>query len=363
MRIRSIHRVLLALLTMCLMVSTAAAQTGGTVTGTIHDTQSGVVPGATVVLISETRGTRGVPAVTNETGSYVLPNVTPDTYTVEVTMPGFRTAQRTGVPVSSGERVAVGILVIEPGGTQEVVDVTAEAPLSQAESGERSFTISATQVENLPLTGHRNYAALAQFSPGVNPGGTGGNRLGGTSQNNIVLDGVSNMETGSNTQNLQLNVEAIAEVRILVQAYQAEYGRSSGLQVMGVTKSGTNSFRGSIYDIEDNSDWDTNSWQNEKNGVAKPVDRDRTWGYAVGGPVGRPGGDNKLFFFYSHEFRPSTTAGNLSRFRVPTDLERMGDFSQSLDENGNPIPQLFDPITRAPYPNNVIPADRLYQIG
>ena len=363
MRIRSIHRVLLALLTMCLMVSTAAAQTGGTVTGTIHDTQSGVVPGATVVLISETRGTRGVPAVTNETGSYVLPNVTPDTYTVEVTMPGFRTAQRTGVPVSSGERVAVGILVIEPGGTQEVVDVTAEAPLIQAESGERSFTISATQVENLPLTGNRNYAALAQFSPGVNPGGTGGNRLGGTSQNNIVLDGVSNMETGSNTQNLQLNVEAIAEVRILVQAYQAEYGRSSGLQVMGVTKSGTNSFRGSIYDIEDNSDWDTNSWQNEKNGVAKPVDRDRTWGYAVGGPVGRPGGDNKLFFFYSHEFRPSTTAGNLSRFRVPTDLERMGDFSQSLDENGNPIPQLFDPITRAPYPNNVIPADRLYQTG
>jgi hypothetical protein len=363
MGIRSLHRVLGALLAVCLAAAGAAAQTGGTVTGTIHDSQGGVVPGATVILISDTRGTRGVPAVTNESGSYVLPNVTPDTYTVEVTMPGFRTAQRTGVPVSGGERVAVGILVIEPGGTSEVVDVTAEAPLIQAESGERSFTVSTTQVENLPLAGARNYAALAALTPGVNPGGVGGSRLGGTSQNNIVLDGVSNMETGSNTQNLNLNVEAIAEVRVLVQAYQAEYGRSSGLQVMGVTKSGTNRFRGSVYDIEDNSDWNTNSWQNEKNGVPKPVSKNRTWGYSIGGPVGRPGGDNKLFFFYSHEFRPSTTAGNLNRFRVPTALERQGDFSQSLDNEGRPIPQLYDPITRQPFPNNVIPADRLYQTG
>jgi hypothetical protein len=352
-----------ALLTVCLVAPPAVAQTGGTVAGTIHDSQGGVVPGATIVLISETRGTRGVPAVTNATGNYVLPNITPDTYTVEVTMPGFRTARRTGVPVSSGERVSVGILVIEPGGATETIDVTAEAPLIQAESGERSFTISTTQVENLPLAGTRNYSALAQLSPGVNPGGTGGSRLGGTSQNNIVLDGVSNMETGSNTQNLNLNVEAIAEVRILVQAYQAEYGRSSGLQVMGVTKSGTNRFRGSVYGIEDNSDWNTNSWQNQKNNVPKPVSRNRIWGYSVGGPVGRPGGDNRLFFFYSHEYRPSTSGGALSRFRVPTALERAGDFSQSLDHQGRPIPQLRDPVTREPYPNNVIPADRLYQTG
>jgi hypothetical protein len=278
-------------------------------------------------------------------------------------MPGFRTARRTGVPVSGGERVAVGILVIEPGGASETVDVTAEAPLIQAESGERSFTVSTTQVENLPLSGNRNYAALASLSPGVNPGGTGGSRLGGTSQNNIVLDGVSNMETGSNTQNLQLNVEAIAEVRILVQGYQAEYGRSSGIQVMGVTKSGSNKFRGSVYDIEDNSDWNTNSWQNQENGVAKPVSKNRTWGYSVGGPVGRPGGNNKLFFFYSHEYRPTQSGGNLSRFRVPTALERQGNFSQSLNNQGRPIPQLLDPLTREPYPNNVIPADRLYQTG
>jgi hypothetical protein len=213
-----IYRAVLgALLTACLMAPPATAQTGGTVTGTIHDSQGGVIPGATVVLISESRGTRGNPAVTNATGNYVLPNITPDTYTVEVSMPGFRTARRTGVPVSSGERVSIGTLVIEPGGQQETIDVTAEAPLIQAESGERSFTISDIQVDNLPLGGTRSYLALAALAPGVNEGFGGGTRLGGTSQNNIVLDGVSNMETGSNTPNLQLNVEAIAEVTILVQ--------------------------------------------------------------------------------------------------------------------------------------------------
>ena len=356
-------RAVLAGVLICGAAATAAAQTGGTVTGTIQDSQGGVIPGVTVVLVSESRGTRGVPGVTNATGDYVLPNITPDTYTVEVSMPGFRMARRTGVPVSGGERVAVGILVIEPGGASETVDVTAEAPLIQSESGERSFTISSSQVDSLPLSGGRNYASLASLSPGVNPGGTGGSRLGGTSQNNVVLDGVSNMETGSNTQNLNLNVEAIAEVRVLVQAYQAEYGRSSGLQIMGVSKSGTNRFRGSVYDIEDNSDWNSNSWANEQNGIAKSVNKDRTFGYSLGGPVGRPGGDNKLFFFYSHEYRPSTSSGSINRFRVPTALERQGNFSQSLDHQGRPIPQLFDPITREPYANNVIPADRLYQTG
>src|SRR5262245_36483978 len=86
----------------------AAAQiTTGTVSGTIKDSTGGVIPGATVVLVSEARGTKSVPAVTNETGDYVLPNITPDTYTLEVTMDGFRTVRRTGVIVTGGERVSV----------------------------------------------------------------------------------------------------------------------------------------------------------------------------------------------------------------------------------------------------------------
>src|SRR5690606_30444512 len=128
--IQKARAMLLALLTLCLAAPSATAQiTTGTVAGTIHDSSGGVIPWATVVLISESRGTRGVPGVTNATGDYVFPNTTPDTYTIEVTMPGFRTLRRTGVSVSGGDRVAVGILVIEPGGATETVDVTAEAPL------------------------------------------------------------------------------------------------------------------------------------------------------------------------------------------------------------------------------------------
>ena len=108
-------------------VEVSAQITTGTVSGSVKDSQGGVVPGATVVLISESRGTKSVAAVTNETGDYVLPNITPDTYTVEVSMQGFKTLKRTGVSVSGGDRVAVGALVIEVGGASETVDVTAEA--------------------------------------------------------------------------------------------------------------------------------------------------------------------------------------------------------------------------------------------
>jgi hypothetical protein len=357
--------VLMALLMVCLATPSAFAQiTTGTIAGTVQDSQGGVIPGATVVLISESRGTRSVPAVTNATGDYVFPNMTPDTYTIEVTMPGFRTTRRAGVAVSGGDRVTVPALTIEPGGASETIEVTAEAPLIQAQSGERSFTVSSAQVDSLPLGGGRNFASLIAVVPGVAGGpNQNGARIGGASQDNIMMDGISAMDTGNNGQMIQMNIESIAEVKVLTSGYQAEYGRSSGLQITAVTKSGTNRFSGSLYDIEDNSDWNTNSWQNKENGSAKPLSKQRTWGYSIGGPVGRPGGDNKLFFFYSHEYRPSQAGGNLDRHRLPTALERVGDFSQSLDNNGRPIPQLKSPFTGQPYPNNVIPANELYAPG
>jgi hypothetical protein len=349
----------------CAVSTPAAAQiTTGTVSGTITDEQGGVLPGATVVLISESRGTRSVPAVTNETGDWTFPNTTPDTYTIEVSMPSFKTLTRSGVTVSGGDRVSVGALAMELGGTTETVDVTAEAPLIQAQSGERSFAVTTTQIDNLPIN-HGNFTSVVPLVPGVRAGGpaAAATRLGGGGQNNIMMDGISAMDTGNNGQMLAMNIESIAEVKVLTSGYQAEYGRSSGLQITAVTKSGTNRFHGSLYDIERDSDWDTQDWEDRENGDPKEESESRTWGYSVGGPVGRPGGDNKLFFFYSHEFRPSTTGGNISRFRVPTELERAGNFSESLDNQGRPIPQLFDAATGQPFPNNVIPADRLYPVG
>ena len=262
------------------------------------------MPGATVTLIDEARGTKLAPAVTNETGDYMFPNVTAATYTVEVTMSGFKTAQRKGVPVSGGDRVSVPAITLEIGGTTEAVTVVAESPLVQAQSGERSFTVTTEQVENLPIN-HGNFTSLVQLTPGVRERrrAAGGTRMGGAGQNNIMMDGISAMDTGNNGQMLNMNIESIAEVKILTQGYQAEYGRSSGLQITAVSKSGTNRFRGAGYDLLTDSDWNTNRKLNELNGDPKPKAESKTYGYSIGGPVGKPGGSNKLFFFYSHEYR------------------------------------------------------------
>ena len=353
-------RALAVLFALGVSAAPAIAQiTTGTVLGTVKDSTGGVVPGATVVLINEARGTKTVPAVTNATGDYVIPNVTPGTYTVEVTMDQFRTVRQTGIAISGGDRVTVATLTLEPGGAAETVNVTSEAPLIQASSGERSFAITTSSVENLPISG-RNFASLTQLTPGVTGTTT---RLGGGGQNNIMMDGVSTMDTGNNGQMLQMNVEAIAEVKVLTSGYQAEYGRSSGLQITAVTKSGTNSIRGSLYDVERDSDWNENTWANSKNNVVKTIQKERDLGYSIGGPIGKPGANNKLFFFYSHEYRPRESGSQVNRFRVPTAAERAGDFSASTDQNGNPIPNLFNYVTGAPFPGKVIPQERLYQPG
>ena len=271
----------------------------------------------------------------------MFPNVSVDTYTVEVTMPSFSTLKRTGVPVSAGSRVAVGVLTISVGGAAETVTVKGESPVIQAASGERSFTIPTESVQNLPIL-NRSFTALAQLAPGVTGTGALGTRA--NMSTNFTMDGISTMDTGSNTVMLQMNTESINEVKVLVSGYQAEYGRSSGLQIMAVTKSGTNRFRGSVYDVERNSDWDANSKANILNGLPKTVSKQKDWGYSIGGPIGKPGGNNKLFFFNAVELRPRTGGNDQIAFRVPTALERAGDFSQTLDNNGNLYTYIKDPL-------------------
>jgi hypothetical protein len=368
-------------LALVLASSPAAAQiTTGTVSGSVKDAQGGVIPGATIVLISESRGTRSAPAVTNETGNYVFANVTADTYVVEVTLQAFKTVRRAGIAVSGGDRVGIPPITIEPGAIAETVTVTGQSPLVQTQSGERSFAVTSAQIDNLPVA-RANFTSLTAFTPGVVAVGAsaGGTRLGGAGQNNIMMDGISAMDTGNNGQMLNMNVDSIGEVKILTQGYQAEFGRSSGLQITAVTKSGSNQFRGSAYDIQTNSDWDANSWVNEKNGDPKVKTSTKTLGYTLGGPVGRPGGTNKLFFFYSHEYRPVTAAinsGNPVRIRVPTALERSGDFSQTRDNTGALFNLIKDPNSTSPCTAastagcfqaggvlGRIPSDRLYPVG
>lgn len=144
------------------------------------------------------------------------------------------TLRRTGIAVSAGDNIGLGPLALAVGAVTETVTVSAEAQLLQTQSAERSFTITPTAVQNLPIS-NRSFTALASLSPGV----SGTSRIGdrsssGGSNTNVMMDGVSTMDTGNNGILLQMNVESIAEVKVLVSNYQAEYGRSSGLQISAV---------------------------------------------------------------------------------------------------------------------------------
>ena len=227
-----------ALLGLALTAGPVFAQiTTGTLAGTVRDASGATMPGVVVTATSESRNTLVATVTTNTDGDYVIPNVAADTYTVELKLSGFKPVKRSGVSVSGGGRVVIPSITLEVGGASETVNVVASAPTIQAQSGERSFTVTVAELENLPISG-RNFASFASLVPGV----SGTARIGGGGQNNVMMDGVSAVDTGGNQQLLQLNPDAIAEVRVLTSGYQAEFGRGSGLQITAVTKSGTNRF-------------------------------------------------------------------------------------------------------------------------
>ncbi len=371
---------LAAALVFCLAAPHVAAQlTTGTVSGSVRDPQAAVIAGATVTLISETRGTRFPDVISNASGDFVLPNVPPDTYTLEINQKGFKMLKRTGVAVSPGDRVGLGALTMEVGGTTETVTVTAEAVLLQTQSAERSATISTIEVQNLPLAS-RIFTNLTAVIPGV----TGTSRVGDITSysggnTNIMMDGISTMDTGNNAMLISVNTESIEEIKILTSGYQAEYGRSSGLQITAVTKSGSNSFHGTGFLIMRQSGWYANSKANILNGDKRPYVKQKDWGFTIGGPIGKPGHNNKLFFFYSHELDPrsmTVTGGTNVTYRFPTALERAGDFSQTTDNLGNPYPYIKDPLISGTCSASnqtacfkdggvlgKIPANRLYPLG
>jgi len=353
-------------------VTSAAAQIGtGSVSGTVHDAVGAIVPGATVSLVSATKST-SEDAVTNDRGNFTFPTVPVDTYSVRVTLSGFKTLERPGVIVHAGDRVALGVLRIEVGTLEETVLVSGAAPMIQASSGERSFAISSEVVANTAIN-TRNINSLTFLAPGMVAGSVNGTR---TNQNNFQIDGIGAMDTGNNGVMIQVNPEVIEEVKVLTSNYQAEYGRSAGAQISAVTKSGSQQFRGSAYAVRRNDDLNANNWFNNREGTPKPKLDQKDYGFTVGGPVGKPNGRARLFFFVAQEYQPRTTSGALVRLRLPTALERQGDFSQSRDNNGNLFNLIRDASTglpctaadtrgcfRADGVLGRIPQDRLYNVG
>jgi hypothetical protein len=381
-----------------------AQTTSASVFGSVVDTQGGMLPSATVTLTSRTQAYT-LTTTSDSKGDFVLPIVRPDTYALRVSLEGFKTLERTNVVVNANDKFSAGILTLEVGAVTEEVTVTGRISELQSASGERSYALENKTVESIANNG-RSLFGFVTLVPGVAPmPNNGGTRMSGppedptgftangqrANSNNMTVDGVGNLDTGNNGGLMATtNIDAVSEFKILTNAYQAEYGRAVGAQVQMVTKSGTQSFHGSGYWYGRRSGWNANTWTNKREAAPRPVGSGKLielpeasrndFGYTVGGPVYIPGKFNtdrkKLFFFWSQEFqkRKDSVAERLAR--VPTELERRGDFSESVDSSGNPWPYIKDYTTGLPCNASDtsgcfqdggvlgrIPQDRLWQPG
>jgi len=361
---------------LCIASSMIAQTSSGSIAGTVVDKQQAAVANASVTLIDQDKST-AFNTKTDAEGRFVFPQVAPGKYNLTVENPGFKKAERLNLTVLANDKISAGMITLEIGAVTESVEVSAQTLQLKTESGERSAALTTKELENVAVNS-RSYLQLAGLLPGVvstanlTTGGHGG--LANISangarfdQNNLTLDGIGNVDTGNNGDQLAtVSLDSVQEFKMLTSNYQAEYGRSSGAQISVVTKSGSSSFHGSAYWFHRHDGLNANNWKNNRDGLARNLFRFNDPGYTIGGPLYIPKvfekTKNKLFFFWSQEFQRQLKPQNRRDATFPTALERTGDFSQSVDKNGNPIPQLKDPLGGI-FPGNKIPANRLYAPG
>ncbi len=348
----------------------------GNLSGTVTDQSGSAVPGAEIILTNvATNQTRNAQA--DSTGGFVFTQLLPSTYKIQISSKGFKRYEQNDIVLTATERLVLQRVELQLGELSQTVEVTAETARLQTQSSERSGLISLEQTQSVPLKG-RDYLGLVKLLPGVidtaNRNAPGWNNLGGITINgnrqgtiNLTLDGISSLDTGSmGGPYLAPSVDAVAEVKVLLTNYQAEYGRSSGGTINTVIKSGTKEFHGGAYYFVRNEALNANEFFRNRDGLRRPQYRFNYPGYFIGGPV--PMGKlnknkDKLFFFWSQEFLPRKYPSSLQRRTFPTALQRTGDYSQTFDTNRTLIP-IWDPLNnRVPFPGNIIPQNRIDRNG
>jgi hypothetical protein len=303
----------------------------GSISGTVKDSSGAVIPSVKLALTNTDTNVQAS-ATTNPQGEFQFLQLSPATYALVAESAGFK---KTTVPsvLVQVDQITHLELVLEVGNLTESVQVEAVAPLLENDKSTLSSVVDLNNIASMPLNG-RQALDLALITPGVVPTATGTqvlsfNAAGARSQSNVYLwDGVSNMDTqvNGNLNNFRIG-DAVQEFSVQTSVSTAEFGRGSGGQVSMVTKSGTNSLHGSLFEYLRNSDFDaTDFFINKAKGTKTPLHRNQ-FGGTVGGPIKH----NKTFFFASYEeFRQVNPTPSLTR--VPTDAERA---------------QVTDPISQA----------------
>jgi hypothetical protein len=335
----------------------------GTISGTVLDESGQTLPGANVTVTNEaTHAARSV--TTNDAGAFRFPALLPGNYTVRAELTGFTSFERKNTVLSPSGQVTLGDLRLKVGQMTETVTVEASGAKVEVENSDHSGVLTANQLAHIQTKG-RDVTSLLKLIPGVsyrNEPQAMGDSFGSSMPvingqpadwNNYTVDGLNGNElSGTSRVASAVSLDAISEVKVLLNTYKAEYGRSAGANVQVVTKSGSSDYHGSGYWYGRRTNWNANTWDANKAGLDRPKYHFDTYGASLGGPAPFQGADKKLFFFYSLEVLRVQNPGPVRFYSLPTERERNGDFSQS----GVVI---RDPLTGQPFPGNIIPANRI----
>jgi hypothetical protein len=328
--------------------------------GTVTDSGGLVVPGAQVLAVNS--GTRDTyEATTNAEGYYNIQFVRTGKYEISVSVPGFRTFTATGVDVGNNQVVRTNI-VLQVGGVNETITVAGTSPIIDTDSAKISQTIDERAVVDLPLSG-RNVWSLASTTPGVlgavngdigmNFRGAGQREI----QNSLSLDGINSTANLLAATSMRPIADAVEEIQVQTGSTSAEYGSYLGVHINVVTKGGTNTAHGSIFEFFQDDALDQRGYFENPTSPKNPRRRNQ-FGFQVDGPVMLPkvySGRNKTFFMAAYEgVRADTLFSPIAT--VPTALMRQGNFSEITGTIRNPF-------TRVNYPGNIIPSSELSPIA
>ncbi len=339
----------------------------GSIVGNVADSTKAAVPGATVTLINKATNLARE-STSRSDGTYSFVNVQPGNYTVRVVLTGFKESLKENVPVSANIISRVDV-ALEVGQLTEAITVESEHQLLQTDSGALTNELKAQAIEDLPLGNYRNYQTLLNLVPGTTPARFQNavtdtparalsTNVNGTARNsnNTRLDGTTNVFIWLPHHAVYVApAETVDTVNISTNNFDAEQGMAGGAAVSVLTKSGTNEFHGSGFALHEDQGLQARNFFNSGDKIKSHRNID---GATLGGPILK----DKLFFFGAWEGTYEQTS-NTRTGTMPTAAMRLGNFSSFGTTIYDPATGNPDGTGRTPFPNNVIPINRMSPIA
>ena len=349
-----------------------AQTTSGSFSGTVVDDTGGVMPGATVTITEQNTGAvRAVP--TNGVGAFSIQAVLPGLYTVRIEMQGFSSYEQVDTNLATNQVLSLGEVELGVAALAETVQVTAtDQRVVETITSDRSALITEDQIEAITVRG-RDVTSMLRILPGVSyekdPDAIGseivigswlpevqGARAGWAT---VTIDGIPSNDIGlPSVSTHSMSADAVGEVNVQLSNFTADSGRNGGANINIVTKSGSNQFSGGLYAYGRHEKFRGQNFFDQQAGLPEPLYRYSTLGGNLGGPIVQ----DKLFFFYNYENWRAETPRDSNQATVPSDLELAGDFSNSRNLGGELL-VITDPNTGMPFPGNIIPANRIDSNG